>query len=219
MNAKFYTYETLNGDEKTKCFALEIRNHRIILSNPRMQVFDSSKEYTGLNDILYFYHSFIIEENKNYLEDDDGSIPEPDWQRHSSTHISEDSMTRRLSGFIDEVLSFDSKVKSRRRYFTGLGGVKSKTDYECCDIFELSGICEEDNFAITKHFRHFDYSADTNGPKECEFYNMFFGCGQTELDYNISGINTYLQREDLLIVKKWANEFMSYVDDLMKGSQ
>lgn len=219
MVAKFYTDTVIEKDEEIKRFILELNNHRIILSDPTVQLFDSDKKYTGTGDILHFYHNFIIEENKEYLKDREGHSHAPDWQRHSSVSVYEDSMTMYLGRELDEILNYDLKSSSDRRYFLEHDGTESTTDFECSKAFEMSGICEEDNFFIHKYFRHFDYSADTDGVKECEFYRMFFGCGENQLYYNISGIYAFLEREDIIVVKQWADEFMAYVEESIKKDQ
>lgn len=219
MDAKFYTNTVIEKNREIKQFILEINNHRMILSDPTVQLFDSDRKYRGTDDIIHFYHNFVIEENKAYLKDKDGNIPAPDWQRHSFISVFENSMTMYLGRQLDEVLSYDLKSCSDRRYFWEPDGTESTTDFECSKVFELSGFCEEDNFVIHKYFRHFDYSADTDGIKECEFYRMFFGCGESQLNYNISGIYAFLMREDILVVKKWADEFMAYVEENIRKDQ
>ena len=213
MVAKFYTDTVIEKNKEIKRFILELNNHRIILSDPTVQLFDSEREYNGIGDILYFYHNFVIEENKAYFENKKGIDPAPDWQPHSYISVYENSMTMYLGSELDEILNYDLRSCSDRRYFSEIDGTESTTDFECSKVFELQGFCEEDNFFIHKYFRHFDYSADTDGVKECEFYRMFFGCGEIQLNHNISGIYAFLTREDMLVVKQWADEFMAYVEE------
>lgn len=223
MVAKFYTDILTENGKEIKRFILEINNHRIILSDPTVQLFDSDKKYKDTKDIIHFYHDFVIEENKAYLKDNDSNTPAPDWQVHSSVDVYENSMTKHLGKRLGEILDYDLKENSRREYFLELDGTESTTDFECREIFEMYGFCEEDNFVIHKYFRHFDYSydeyTDTDGVKECEFYRVFFGCGETQLRYNISGIYAYLLREDMLVVKQWADGFMAYVEEMIRRDQ
>lgn len=215
MNAKFY----IESCKDTKRFILEINNHRVILANPVCQLFDDDRPYTNVNNILYFYYDFIIEKNKNYDGFDDSNVLKPKWKKHSSVYVYEDGATKYLSKIIDEALNYDLKTNSLRHYFFDGGGKKSETNYECCEVFKLTGSCEEDYFTINKYYRYFDYSADTRGPKECEFYNMFFGCGNSQLGRNVSGFYAYLNREDMFVVKKWVDEFMAYTEELIKREQ
>lgn len=227
QNTKRYTdYIYSEKGEKVKRFILEIGEHRIILSNPEIQAF-SEYEFEEISDALYFYHDFIIEKNVNFNAFDDEFDCDniPDWKPFASVYVYEDSSTKVLPWFIDEVLNYDIKNESKKHYFITSKGIngkaqKSKTDYECREYFNLEGFDEEDIYSIVKYCRYFEKAYnDKSGqeePKYVEFYKMFFLCGCMETGNNHEGFEAYLEEKDLIEVKKWAEDFISYAENKEK---
>ena len=191
-----------------KQIVLEINENKIVLENPSIQP-HNEYVYRGPKDIMYFYYTMSIyedinhyysrmtpEEKEEYLEENENT--NCIWRKKTEVGVYEFGVISSLAEFIDYAINFDVQNEGKRTYFWERDPktrekIRSTTDYECSYTMVLNGMCDEDNFYITKYCRYFDSSyneeIDDYAPKYVEYYKMFIGCGNNQIKSKYQRLN------------------------------
>lgn len=205
---------------KNRECVLEINEHRIILADPQIQPWNEFV-YNTPEDIFHFYYNAKIQFDSNYfyfqMTDEEkeeykkefGEHHERNWTFVASGYVTEFGVIQDLSKYIDQILKIDLDIEGQRHYYKRHADDKHKDDFDERDYvsrydMEVSGIFQEDVYHITKYHEHIEDSKK----KDKYYYSIYFGVSSDSRD-NTVGFTAYqLTEEDMLAVKKWADDFM-----------
>ena len=196
------TYITENNGAKQ--FVLDINQYRFSLSNPQaIHGQDGSVERLCYNLELYI--------NSSYPQG------EADYQPATSIRADEYGNILKLPALIDTAVNFDVANCADKKYLTELINgeeVLSKTDYFATRSFPLTNPKNQDSYTIIKDYRYsadfFDVETLTSHPYEQTDYAIFIGCDSQATGTDLLGLTIDLGLDELLLVKKWAEDFIAF---------
>lgn len=206
---------------------LELNEHRIILSNPSIQPFNTFK-YEDKSDIFHFYYNVKIQFNKNYFEFlrmtreerkendlEEGKKTKKEWVTIAESYVCEFGAIEALEEYIDLIIASNPDEIGTKEYLYYRdrdGKKKSETDYESSFEVSCTGMLEEDSYIIKKVHRHFDESYDDEiddyVPLDYYWYDVYIGIGSESKSNTVGIRSSHLKEEELMVIKKWAKAFM-----------
>lgn len=196
------TYTTENNGEKQ--FVLDINQYRFVLSNPELFCGeDGTAEKLCYNLALYI--------NGNFPQG------EADYRLTTSIRADEYGNILKLPALIETAVDFDVAHNGNKKYLTQLVNgeeVTSQTDYFATRSFPLTNPKNQDSYTIIKDYRYsadfFDVETLTSHPYEQTDYAIFIGCDSQATGTDLLGLTIDLGLDELLLVKKWAEDFIAF---------
>lgn len=194
------TYITENGG--TKQFVLDINQYRFILQSPEAVRSGGTIERLCYDLILHINH---------------GTQSAPDYQPETSIRADEYGNILKLPALIDTAVSFDVAAHGAKKYLTQLVNgeeVASETDFFATRSFPLTNPKNQDSYTVIKDYRYsadfFDIETLTSHPYEQTDYAIFIGCDSQATGTDLLGLTIDLGLDELLLVKKWAEDFIAF---------
>lgn len=186
---------------KKNKFILEMGNIKLVASNPSITPFHTYK-YNSQNDIMYFYYDLELFK-KNHKNK---------WISFADSYVTEFGVMPYVSEIATEIINRDLEKEGNF--------VESKNDFDVtCKKYDtfinLVGMFYEDQFVFSKK-RH-DFISGDEFTKGEETYSLKIFIGGNTFTSVPIGVNfSGLTKEDIEVVKKFADEFMNYASEKTK---
>lgn len=185
---------------------LRIDDVRLIFKQPNITPFHTYV-YHDARDIMYFYYTLMMYQKRGKV-----------WKKVHTARITEFGIMNHLARYIQELLDINCRKEGIRHYFNERKRdgtvVKSKTEFQAMYPFDIAGMFAEDAFNFTKYYKTF---TDCRGKMEFEFYDLTISIGGNECGKSAFGVRfERLGREDLEIIKQFADECMKLSDRIAK---
>lgn len=206
---------------------LEIGENRVILSDPEIQPFNEFL-YRSKRDIFHFYYNMKIQldtnaiyfsmtdEEREECEKEDGHKIQHNWVTVAKNYITEFGIIDALEECINTIIRSNPDegqkdyLKSADRKTRKI--ITSDTDYESMYEINLRGLLQEDQYILKKHHRHietFNYRKNKDICHDEYYYSIYIGAGGESRDNSTGIFRERLSKKELLIIKKWAKDFMN----------
>ena len=171
----------------------ENEDKRIILSNPRVQPFNSY-HFESMKNAIHFYYDIGIQEDVNYRCD------EPEWITIYSKDVFECGVIEHLPNLIDHIIELDVEKEGQI--------VKTENKHIATLYKTLSGFCDEDTYEIIRL---------KNLKTGHEYFDFSCFLGDSQISSNILGVRFgKLRKVDLNFIKEWSKKFIEYTEEITR---